>query len=69
MMGDNTTDEMFLRMMIPHHQMAVDMSEKALKDAKHPELKDLARKIRDKQSAQIKQMKGYLEKIEAADKS
>ncbi len=69
MMGDNTTDEMFLRMMIPHHQMAVDMSEKALKDAKHPELKDLARKIRDEQSAQIKQMKGYLEKIEAADKS
>ncbi len=69
MMGDNTTDEMFLEMMIPHHQMAVDMSEKALKDAKHPELKDLARKIRDEQSAQIKQMKGYLEKIEPADKS
>jgi uncharacterized protein (DUF305 family) len=69
MMGDDTTDEMFLEMMIPHHQMAVDMSEKALKEADHPEIRDLARKIRDEQSSQIKQMKGYLEEIEAANKS
>lgn len=68
MMGGDATDEMFLRMMIPHHQMAVDMSEKALKEAKHPELKDLARKIRDEQSAQIKLMQGYLDKIQAAEK-
>jgi uncharacterized protein (DUF305 family) len=63
-MGADATDEMFLEMMIPHHQMAVDMSEKALKDADHPELKDLAQKIEDEQSAQIELMKGYLDEIE-----
>ncbi|MBA2713008.1 MAG: DUF305 domain-containing protein [Rubrobacteraceae bacterium] len=66
MMGGDATDEMFLRMMIPHHQMAVDMSEKALEDAEHPELKDLARKIRDEQSAEIVLMKRYLEEIESS---
>ncbi len=64
MMGADATDEMFLRMMIPHHQMAVDMSEKALAEADHPELEDLARKIEDEQSAEIELMKGYLEEIE-----
>ncbi len=60
MMGGDATDEMFLRMMIPHHQMAVDMSEKALKEAEHPELKDLARKIRDEQSAEIELMHAHI---------
>ncbi len=61
MMGADATDEMFLRMMIPHHQMAVEMSEKALEEADHPELKDLAQKIEDEQSAEIELMKGYLD--------
>lgn len=64
MMGGDTTDEMFLRMMIPHHQMAVDMAEKAMKDAEHPKLADLARKIKDEQSAEIELMQSYLEDIE-----
>ena len=68
MMGGNATDEMFLRMMIPHHQMAVDMSEKALDEAEHPELENLARKIIDEQKAEIELMEGYLEEIEAAEK-
>jgi len=68
MMGGNATDEMFLRMMIPHHQMAVDMSEKALDEAEHPELENLARKIIAEQKAEIELMKGYLEEIEAAEK-
>jgi len=68
MMGGDATDEMFLRMMIPHHQMAVDMSEKALDEAEHPELENLARKIINEQTAEIELMKGYLEEIEAAEK-
>ena len=64
MMGGNTHDTMFLKMMIPHHQMAVDMSEEALSKAKHPELKDLARKIRDEQSSEIELMRGYLVAIQ-----
>lgn len=63
-MGGEMTDTMFLRMMIPHHQMAVDMAEKALKDAEHPELKNLAKTIRDEQTAEIKLMQGYLKDIE-----
>lgn len=69
MMGDDTTDEMFLEMMIPHHQLAIDMSERALREAEHPELKDLAQKIRDEQSAEIELMKGYLDEIEKTNGS
>ncbi|MCA1717869.1 MAG: DUF305 domain-containing protein [Actinobacteria bacterium] len=66
MMGGDATDAMFLQMMIPHHQMAVDMSEEALEEAEHPELKELAQTIRDEQSAEIELMKGYLDEIEAS---
>jgi uncharacterized protein (DUF305 family) len=65
-MGANATDEMFLRMMIPHHQMAVDMSEKALEESERPELRELARTIKEEQSAEIELMRGYLEEIEAS---
>jgi uncharacterized protein (DUF305 family) len=63
MMGGNTLDTMFLKMMIPHHQMAVDMSDEALSKAEHPELRDLAQKIRDEQSSEIEIMQGYLNAI------
>ncbi len=65
MMGGDTTDAMFLRMMIPHHQMAVDMSERALDgEAENPELEELAQVIRDEQAAEIELMERYLEEIE-----
>ena len=70
MMGGDATDEMFLRMMIPHHQMAVDMADQALDgNAEHPELAELAQTIRDEQSAEIELMQGYLDEIEAASNS
>ncbi|MDQ3636519.1 MAG: DUF305 domain-containing protein [Actinomycetota bacterium] len=66
MMGGDETDAMFLRMMIPHHQMAVDMAEEALDgNAEPPELAELARTIRDEQSTEIELMQGYLDEIEA----
>jgi uncharacterized protein (DUF305 family) len=68
MMGGDATDEMFLRMMIPHHRMAVDMSEMALYKAEHPALEDLAHTIIDEQTAEIELMEGYLEEIVAAKK-
>ena len=67
-MGGDVTDEMFLRMMIPHHQLGVDMGEKALEEAEHPEIKKLAQKIIDEQSAEIELMKGYLNDIEKTDR-
>jgi uncharacterized protein (DUF305 family) len=66
MMGADATDEMFLRMMIPHHQMAVDMSERAIEESERPELKELARTIKAEQTAEIELMRGYLEEIEGS---
>lgn len=60
MMGGQGTDRMFLRMMIPHHQLAIDMANDALANAEHDELKGLAREIVADQSAEITEMEGYL---------
>ena len=60
--GDYTgADIMFLQMMIPHHQQAVDISNLALKTSKDSELLALAKTIRDAQTAEIAQMKSWLE--------
>ena len=67
MMGGDTAESMFLKMMIPHHQSAIDMSEQALERAEHPELRGLAQQIIDEQTAEIGLMEGYLEQIEASD--
>ncbi len=61
MMGGDTAERMFLRMMIPHHQLAIDMAQDALKNAQHDELKGLARAIVADQSAEITEMEGYLQ--------
>ncbi len=44
---------MFAEMMIPHHQQAVDMSDLALKKSTNPGILDLAKRIKDAQSAEI----------------
>ena len=53
-------DVMFLQMMIPHHQQAVDISELALRKSNDPELRALAESIRDGQRAEIITMKAWL---------
>jgi len=60
MMQGDFADRMFLEMMIPHHQRAIDMSNDALANAQHPELKGLAKDIIAVQSAEITEMQGYL---------
>lgn len=61
MMGANADfDQMFLQMMIPHHEAAVAMAEQALMQAEHPELKTLAQTIITTQRAEITEMRGYL---------
>lgn len=52
-------DEAFIRMMIPHHEGAIDMAEEALKSAKHPEMKQLATDIIEAQQREIDMMKGW----------
>lgn len=49
-------DMMFLDMMIPHHQGAIDMSRDALKKASHQEIKTFARQIISKQQKDKAQM-------------
>ena len=51
--GSGNIDRDFVRMMIPHHQGAIDMSELALENAARPEVKKLAGQIIAAQKAEI----------------
>ncbi len=53
-------DIMFLQMMIPHHQQAIDISNLAMKSSQDAELLALAKIIARDQAAEIKQMKAWL---------
>lgn len=53
-------DIMFLQMMIPHHQQAIDISNLAMKSSQNAELIELAKIIARDQAAEIKQMKAWL---------
>ena len=60
--GDLSSDDvMFLQMMIPHHQQAIDISDLALTKSADSELLALAKSIRDEQSAEIVTMKAWLD--------
>lgn len=50
-------DAMFIDMMIPHHQGAVQMGENALAKAERIEIKELSKKIIDAQTREIELMK------------
>jgi uncharacterized protein (DUF305 family) len=64
--GDLSSDDiMFLQMMIPHHQQAIDISDLALTKSADPELLALAKDIRDGQAAEIITMKAWLDKAGA----
>lgn len=57
----NDADVMFATRMIPHHQQAVEMSEVLLsKDGIHPEVRDLATRIKAAQSPEIAQLSSWL---------
>ncbi len=56
----NEFDEAFIRLMIPHHEGAIDMAEEALESAKHPEMKQLATDIIEAQQREIDMMEEWL---------
>lgn len=58
----STADRTFIDGMVPHHQMAVMMTDDALAHANHAELKAAARKMRADQSKEIDQMKQWRKK-------
>lgn len=57
-------DKAFVRQMVPHHIMAVDMAETAQAKATHPELKQLADAIITGQTAEIDQMETIAGQLE-----
>ncbi|WP_448061801.1 DUF305 domain-containing protein [Cellulomonas hominis] len=53
-------DEMFLEMMIKHHQGAIRMAETELADVENPDAIALAQQVKAAQTAEIATMKGLL---------
>lgn len=62
--GDADAD--FLRMMIPHHQSAIDMAQVELANGDDEETRALAEKIIEAQKAEIEEIKGMLERMGVA---
>lgn len=58
----SAADLHFAQMMIPHHQQAIEMSKIAFKNSKDPDVIELAKQIKDAQTPEIIQMKGWLTK-------
>ncbi|MFB8147468.1 DUF305 domain-containing protein [Microbacterium sp. NPDC056003] len=58
----NAADEMFVTMMIPHHQQAIDMADIVLaKTDVAPQVTALAQQIKDAQGPEIETMRGWLQ--------
>lgn len=52
-------DQMFINMMVPHHQGAVEMAKIAQQRAEHAEIKQMAEQIISSQQEEITQLKGW----------
>lgn len=58
----NVNDQMFVMMMIPHHQQAIEMSDAVLAaDGIAPDVVDLATRITAAQQPEIETMQGWLD--------
>lgn len=62
-------DVMFLQMMIPHHQQAVDMSDLALEKSSNAQLRAIANAIKVGQTKEIVQMRQWLSDNGASETS
>lgn len=58
----NAADEMFVTMMIPHHEQAVEMADIVLgKEGVDAQVAELAQKVKDAQGPEIDRMLGWLD--------
>lgn len=60
-------DIMFLQMMIPHHEQAIEMSRLASSNGASPAVQQLAEAIASAQAPEIEQMRAWLEGVHAPD--
>jgi uncharacterized protein (DUF305 family) len=58
MFGDPDVD--FARMMIPHHQGAIDMARSELEHGKDPQLRQMAQKMIEDQEREVAMLKAWL---------
>ena len=58
----SSVDEMFLEMMIPHHDQAVEMAHLADKNTKNQDILELAQAIDEEQHKEVELMSGWLGK-------
>lgn len=66
----NMADVMFVEMMIPHHEQAIEMCDMILgKSGVDPTITALAQKIKDAQQPEIDEMKGWLQDWGIGDQS
>ena len=65
---DKLTNYEYLKHMIPHHQVAIDMSELLLKKTKNPTMIYLCREIIRKQGYEIWEMKMILKSMDKRNK-
>jgi uncharacterized protein (DUF305 family) len=65
--GDSDTD--FVRLMLPHHQAAIDMAKAQLIYGKDPQMQRLAQEIITDQQSEIELMKLWLEQRESRPRS
>jgi uncharacterized protein (DUF305 family) len=59
----NATDKAFVREMVPHHQMAVEMADMAKMDATHKAVRSLASQIIKAQNTEISALKGIAKRL------
>ena len=60
-------DQMFIDMMVPHHQAAIEMALLAQEKAEHPELKQMAAQIIADQKNEIEQLKTWRQEWYGSD--
>jgi uncharacterized protein (DUF305 family) len=60
--GDSDVD--FVRLMLPHHQAAIDMAKTELMHSKDPEMRRLAQEIIADQQSEIELMQRWLKQRE-----
>ena len=59
--GADEFDQMFIDMMVPHHQDAIEMARTELAEGEDPELHEIAQRIIDAQAAEIEEMNSWRE--------